>query len=102
MTDSASWTLQDAKAQFSRVVAAAVRGQAQRVTKHGKEAVVVISATEFAALKSGRVTAPASFVDHLLGMPRQAAAATAATNGRATRRGAATRARIVLRELDLA
>lgn len=101
MTDSASWTLQDAKAQFSRVVAAAVRGQVQRVTKHGKEAVVVISANEFAALKSGRVSAPASFVDHLLGMPKQAASTIVATNGRATRPGAATRARIVLREVDL-
>ncbi len=102
MTDSASWTLQDAKAQFSRVVAAAVRGQAQRVTKHGKEAVVVVSAAEFAALKSGRVTAPASFIDHLLGMPKQAASNATATRGRATRRGAATSARIVLRDVDLA
>ena len=97
MTHSASWTLQDAKAQFSRVVSAAVRGQAQCVTKHGKDAVVVISATEFAALKSGRITAPATFVDHLLGMPKQAAPKTAAT-----RRGAGYGARIVLGELDLA
>ena len=102
MTRSASWTLQDAKAQFSRVVAAAVRGQAQRVTKHGREAVVVISATEFAALKSGRVTAPASFVDHLLAMPKQAASKTTAAKGGATRRDAGTGARIALRELDLA
>ena len=102
MTRSASWTLQDAKAQFSRVVAAAVRGQAQRVTKHGREAVVVISATEFAALKSGRVSAPASFIDHLLAMPKQPTSKTAAAKGSGSRSGVATGARIVLRELDLA
>ena len=102
MTHSASWTLQDAKAQFSRVVSAAVRGQAQHVTKHGKEAVVIVSAAEFAALKSGRLTTPTSFVDHLLGMPRQAASMKAVTKGGATRRGARTRARVVLREIDLA
>ena len=101
MTHSASWTLQDAKARFSQVVAAAVRGQAQRVTKHGKEAVVIISATEFAALKSGRVSAPASFIDHLLAMPKQATSKTAAAKGGASRSGVATGARIVLRELDL-
>ena len=102
MTHSASWTLQDAKAQFSRVVAAAMRGQAQRVTKHSKEAVVVISAAEFAALKSGRVTTPASFVDHLLAMPKQAAPKTTAAKGGVIGRGAGAGARIVLRELDLA
>ena len=102
MPHSVSWTLQDAKAQFSRVVTAAVRGQAQHVTKHGKEAVVIVSAAEFAALKSGRVTTPTSFVDHLLSMPRQAASIKAVTKAGTTRRGARTRARVVLRDLDLA
>ena len=102
MSHSASWTLQDAKARFSQVVAAAVRGQVQRVTKHGKEAVVVISATEFEALRSGRVTAPASFIDHLLAMPRQTASKTGTAKGDSAGRGAPTRARMVLRELDLA
>lgn len=101
MTHSASWTLQDAKAQFSHVVAAAVRGQVQRVTKHGKEAVVVISATEFAALKSGRVTAPASFIDHLLAMPKLAAPKIRVAKDGIGQRVAAPRARITLRELDL-
>lgn len=102
MHHSASWTLQDAKAQFSQVVAAAVRGQVQRVTKHGKEAVVVVSATEFAALKSGRVNAPASFIDHLLAMPKQSTAKTGAVKGDSARRALPTRARIAMRELDLA
>jgi antitoxin Phd len=97
---AALWTLQDAKAQFSQVVAAAVRGQAQRVTKHGKEAVVIISATEFAALKSGRTTAPASFVDHLLAMPKHAPDAQVAKT-RQNLRQVAPRAQITLRELDL-
>jgi antitoxin Phd len=101
MTHSVSWTLQDAKARFSQVVAAAVRGQVQRVTKHGKEAVVVVSAAEYAAWKSGRVTAPTSFVDHLLAMPRPAASKAGAAKGARTRRGAPARARIVLRKLDL-
>ena len=101
MNHSASWTLQDAKAQFSHVVAAAVRGQAQRVTKHGKEAVVIISATEFAALKSGRVTAPASFIDHLLAMPKPAAAKAGVAKTRGDPRQVTPRARITLRELDL-
>ncbi len=101
MNHTASWTLQDAKAQFSQVVAAAVRGQAQRVTKHGKEAVVIISATEFAALKNGRVTAPASFIDHLLAMPKQTAPKGGAAKGSGGQRGASARARIALRELDL-
>lgn len=101
MTHSTSWTLQDAKAQFSHVVAAAVRGQAQRVTKHGKEAVVIISAAEFAALKSGRVTAPVSFIDHLLAMPRKAVPKADVAKASGGERGAAPRARIALRELDL-
>ena len=101
MTHSTSWTLQDAKAQFSHVVAAAVRGQAQRVTKHGKEAVVIISATEFAALKCGRVTAPTSFIDHLLAMPKQAAPKAVIAKAGRNPRQIAPRARIALRELDL-
>ena len=106
MTHSPSWTLQDAKAQFSQVVAAAVRGQVQHVTKHGKEAVVILSANEFAALKSGRVTAPASFIDHLLAIPKQAVhkqalAKAGAAKGSGGQRDAAPRARITLREIDL-
>lgn len=101
MTHYTSWTLQDAKAQFSHVVAAAVRGQAQRVTKHGKEAVVIISATEFAALKSGRMTTPVSFIDHLLAMPKPAVQKPEAAKTTSRQPDAAPRARIALRELDL-
>ena len=44
-----SWKLQDAKARFSEVVRRAQSEGPQRVTVHGKDAVVVISAQEYAA-----------------------------------------------------
>jgi antitoxin Phd len=37
------WQLQDAKSQFSEVVQRALEGTPQCVTKHGKDAVIVIS-----------------------------------------------------------
>lgn len=42
------WKLQDAKARFSEVVRRARTEGPQRVTVHDKEAVVVVSAEEFA------------------------------------------------------
>ena len=44
------WQLQDAKARFSEVFRLARECGPQRVTKHGREAVVVIPAEEFARL----------------------------------------------------
>src|SRR3979490_451539 len=41
------WRLQDAKARFSEVVREAQRRGPQRVTLHGKDAVVVVGADEF-------------------------------------------------------
>lgn len=37
------WQLQDAKSQFSEVVQRALEGSPQCVTKHGKDAVIIIS-----------------------------------------------------------
>src|SRR5882724_6300917 len=51
------WRLQDAKARFSEVVREAQRRGPQRVTLHGKDAVVVVGADEFDRLQrpvSGR------------------------------------------------
>ena len=51
------WRLQDAKAQFSEVVRRAREKGPQRVTVHGKDAVVVVDAAEWDRLKkpvSGR------------------------------------------------
>lgn len=44
------WKLEDAKARFSQLVKLAQEKEPQRVTVHGKDAVVVISAREFAKL----------------------------------------------------
>lgn len=64
-----NWSLQDAKNCFSAVVDAAGRGKPQLVTKHGKPAVVVVAADEYARLRRlERLTAP-TFIDHLLAMP---------------------------------
>ena len=45
---SAAWKLQDAKARFSEVVRLAQTKGPQRVTVHGKDAVVIVSAEAFA------------------------------------------------------
>lgn len=42
-----AWKLQDAKAHFSAVVRDAQEKGPQRVTVHGKDAVVVVAAAEF-------------------------------------------------------
>lgn len=44
------WQLQDAKARFSELFRLAYERGPQRVTKHGREAVVVLSEEEFARL----------------------------------------------------
>ena len=44
------WQLQDAKARFSEVFRLARESGPQRVTKHGREAVVVLPAEEYARL----------------------------------------------------
>ncbi len=42
-----SWQLQEAKQHFSEVVKRARQGEPQIVTKHGKEAAVVVSIEEY-------------------------------------------------------
>jgi antitoxin Phd len=65
----ASWSIQDAKNRFSEVVEAA-RRKPQTVTKHGKPAVVVVSADEYERLcKLQHFKAP-SFAELLLAMPQ--------------------------------
>lgn len=65
-----SWSLQDAKNRFSAVVDAAVAGEPQLVTRHGKPAVVVVNAETFERLhRQGRAEAP-SFAEVLLAMPQ--------------------------------
>jgi antitoxin Phd len=47
------WQLQAAKQHFSELVERARRDGPQVVTKHGKEAVVVVSAEEYRRLRGG-------------------------------------------------
>lgn len=51
---SASWRLQDAKARFSEVVRLAHQAGPQRVTVHGRQAVVVVDAGEFDRLQGNQ------------------------------------------------
>ena len=64
------WSLQDAKNGFSAVVAAAIRGAPQTVTKRGIPAVVVLSVAEYRRLTERRSAETLNFVDHLLGIPQ--------------------------------
>ncbi|MFO1279961.1 MAG: type II toxin-antitoxin system prevent-host-death family antitoxin [Burkholderiaceae bacterium] len=69
------WRLQDAKSQFSALVDNALRGVPQHVTRRGRQAVVVMSEADYAALKrnaTGPAARPASLIGHLLAMPKVA------------------------------
>lgn len=63
------WSVQDAKNSFSVVVEAAQKTP-QTVTKHGKPAVVVMRADEYARLRSLERHKAPSFKEHLLSMPK--------------------------------
>jgi antitoxin Phd len=67
-TPQPDWQLQDAKNRFSQVVRAAQSGVPQWVTVHGKRAVVVLSAQEFAQLspEPAAVSAKPSLLDDLM------------------------------------
>ena len=65
----ANWTLQDAKNRFSAVVEAAMRGVPQRVTRRGKPAVVVLSATQYERLRQLENLEIPGLADVLLAMP---------------------------------
>jgi antitoxin Phd len=63
-----SWSVQDAKNRFSEVVEAA-RRRPQTVTKHGKPAVVILSADEYDRLRKLEHLKAPSFAELLLAMP---------------------------------
>lgn len=67
----AQWQLQTAKAQLSELVEAALRGEPQRITRRGKDAVMVLSEQAYVALKSSAKSDAPNFVGHLLAMPRE-------------------------------
>jgi len=62
----AIWKLQDAKAQFSRVVEDALKAGPQYVTRRGEKAVVVLSAKDYEDLVSNKQ----SFKEFLLDCPK--------------------------------
>ncbi len=71
------WQLQTAKAQLSEVVDAALRGEPQRITRRGKDAVVVLSEQEYVALKTSAKRDAPNFVEYLLAIPKERAASAA-------------------------
>ncbi len=91
----AQWQLQTAKAQLSELVEAAIRGEPQRITRRGKDAVMVLSEKSYVALKNSAKSDAPSFIAHLLAMPR-------APHVRATREEPAeSRAKLSLRDISL-
>ncbi len=74
------WSLQDAKNQFSRVVQKARIEGPQIVTLRGERAAVVLSASDYDALRAGRP----SLVDALLSGPAWDDELTDAVAARAT------------------
>ena len=46
------WTLREAKTRLGEVVRLAIAGQPQRITVHGKDAVVIVAADTFEALRA--------------------------------------------------
>lgn len=66
-----SWKLQDAKARFSEVFARSLAEGPQRVTRHGKEAVIIVSEEDWrmrVPLPSATEAKP-SLADFLLNSP---------------------------------
>jgi prevent-host-death family protein len=64
---SGRWRLQDAKARFSEVVRDAQQRGPQRITLHGKDAVVIVGADEFDRLQ--RPVSGRDIVDALAASP---------------------------------
>ncbi|MDP2171344.1 MAG: type II toxin-antitoxin system Phd/YefM family antitoxin [Rhodocyclaceae bacterium] len=68
------WRLQDAKAQFSQVVEAALQGEPQHVTRRGRDAVVVLSEASYRALQQNLRFAAPGFIAHLMAVPKSGGA----------------------------
>lgn len=66
---TATWRLQDAKNQFSKVVEAALHGEPQHVTRRGRE-VVVIAADEYERLEKLSHAAMPGFAEFLRAVPK--------------------------------
>jgi antitoxin Phd len=51
-----AWQLQEAKAKFSQLVEKAINEGPQTVTRHGKDAVVVLSVEQYKKLEARRLS----------------------------------------------
>jgi antitoxin Phd len=91
----AQWQLQTAKAQLSEVVDAALRGEPQRITRRGKDAVVVLSEQEYVALKTSAKRDAPDFVSYLLAIPKQRASTLESA------KSVETRSKLKLRDIEL-
>ena len=60
------WQLQEAKSRFSEVVDLAIHEGPQLVTRRGREAVVIVAASDYRKLSG----TPVSLLDTLLSAPR--------------------------------
>jgi antitoxin Phd len=94
----AQWQLQTAKAQLSELVEAALRGEPQRITRRGKDSVMVLSEQAYVALTSIAKSDAPDFVAHLLAMPRAKALPRHAAKNAAV---IEERANLKLRDIDL-
>ena len=65
------WSLQDAKNRFSAVVAAALAGTPQFVTRRGRSAVVVLAVDDYEKLRAKERLSQPSFIEHLLAAPKR-------------------------------
>ncbi len=93
----AQWQLQTAKAQLSQLVEAALGGEPQRITRRGKDCVVVLSEATFLSLKQSAKGEASNLVSHLLAMPREKAQKTK----QATTAGKVMTSRLGLRDIAL-
>lgn len=79
-----AWSLQDAKNRFSAVVAAALAGEPQRVTRRGKPAVVVLADEKYERLRHLKKAAAPTFAELLLAIPGMTASSSDCRSSRAT------------------
>ena len=87
-TAAQAWRLQDAKSQFSALVENALLGVPQHVSRRGKRAVVVVSERDFETLQrsaANQTDQSSSFIEHLLAIPKEPAAAQAEARSNKTR-----------------
>lgn len=64
------WKLHDAKNRFSAVVREAIAGYPQRVTRHGKPAVVVVAVDEYNRLRQLEEASAPTLAELLLAIPQ--------------------------------